>query len=133
MISESPSPCRGIPTCLHKAKESTKQELKREAHKHFTGQDYEPYEMVCFKLYESQLPVILRAHVASRMAGTEKSRGYCLGLVCAGFSAGQTDEATPEEILRVISRLIEILPAEYRPQSVGFSEADSLSNPAPVT
>ena len=48
-------------TWLHKAKEATKQELKEEVYKYFTGEDYEPYEMVTFKLYESQLPVVERA------------------------------------------------------------------------
>jgi len=63
-------------TWLHKAKESTKQELKEEVYKYFTGEDYEPYEMVYFKLFESQLPVVERAlYVASRMVGTERSRG----------------------------------------------------------
>ena len=36
-------------TWLHRAKESTKQELKEEVYKYFTGEDYEPYEMVYFK------------------------------------------------------------------------------------
>ncbi len=102
-------------TWLHKAKESTKQELKEEVYKYFTGEDYEPYEMVYFKLFESQLPVVERAlYVASRMVGTERSRGYCLELVCADFLAGRTEESTPEEILLVIHRLIGLLPAEYQ-------------------
>ena len=50
-------------TWLHRAKESTKQELKEEVYKYFSGEDYEPYEMVYFKLYESQLPVVERALV----------------------------------------------------------------------
>jgi len=58
-------------------------------HKYFTGEDYEPYERVYFKLFESQLPVVERAlYVVSRMVGTERSRGYCLELVCADFLAG---------------------------------------------
>ena len=102
-------------TWLHKAKESTKQELKEEVHKYFTGEDYEPYEMVYFKLFESQLPVVERAlYVASRMVGTERSRGYCLELVCADFLAGRTEESTPEEILMVIHRLVHLLPPEYQ-------------------
>jgi len=71
--------------------------------------------MVYFKLFESQLPVVERAlYVASRMVGTERSRGYCLELVCADFLAGRTEESTPEEILLVIHRLINLLPAEYQ-------------------
>jgi hypothetical protein len=102
-------------TWLHKAKESTKQELKEEVYKYFTGEDYEPYEMVYFKLFESQLPVVERAlYVASRMVGTERSRGYCLELVCADFLAGRTEESTPEEMLLVIHRLLSLLPADYQ-------------------
>jgi len=107
-------------TWLHKAKESTKQQLKEEVYKYFTGEDYEPYEMVYFKLFESQLPVVERAlYVASRMVGTERSRGYCLELVCADFLAGRTEESTPEEILLVIDRLANVLPPEYQVQIAG--------------
>jgi hypothetical protein len=102
-------------TWLHKAKECTKQELKEEVYKYFTGEDYEPYEMVYFKLFESQLPVVERAlYVASRMVGTERSRGYCLELVCADFLAGRTEESAPEEILLVIHRLVSLLPPDYQ-------------------
>jgi hypothetical protein len=102
-------------TWLHKAQESTKQELKEEVYKYFTGEDYEPYEMVYFKLFESQLPVVERAlYVASRMVGTERSRGYCLELICADFLAGRTEESAPEEILLVIHRLVSLLPPDYQ-------------------
>ena len=110
-------------TWLHKAKECTKQELKEEVYKYFTGEDYEPYEMVYFKLFESQLPIVERAlYVASRMVGTERSRGYCLELVCADFLAGRTEESSPEEILLVIHRLVNLLPADYRARLVGQAE-----------
>jgi hypothetical protein len=110
-------------TWLHKAKECTKQELKEEVYKYFTGEDYEPYEMVYFKLFESQLPIVERAlYVASRMVGSEKSRGYCLELVCADFLAGRTEESSPEEILLVIHRLVNLLPADYRARLVGKAE-----------
>ena len=99
---------------LDKAKQSSKQELRREVYKHLTGEDYEPYKMVYFKLYESQLPTLERALlVAARMVGTERSRGYCLELVCADFLAGRGEESTPEEILMVIHRLVHPLPREY--------------------
>ena len=61
-------------TWLHKAQESTKQELKDAVHKYLTGEDYEPYEMVYFKLFESQLPAVERAlYVAARMVGWGQS------------------------------------------------------------
>ena len=114
-------------TWLHRAKESTKQELKEEVYKYFTGQDYEPYEMVYFKLYESQLPIIERAlYVASRMVGTEKSRGYCLELICADFLAGRTEESTPEEMLLVIHRLLTLLPPDYQARLNRNQEATEL-------
>jgi hypothetical protein len=114
-------------TWLHKAKESTKQELKEEVHKYFTGEDYEPYEMVYFKLFESQLPVVERAlYVASRMVGTERSRGYCLELVCADFLAGRTEESTPDEILMVIHRLVSLLPLDYQAGLRGQAGGDEL-------
>jgi hypothetical protein len=111
-------------TWLHKAKESSKEELKEEVYKYFTGAEFEPYEMVYFKLFESQLPIVERAlYVASRMAGTERSRGYCLELVCADFLAGRTEESSPEEILLVVERLVHLLPPEYTSRATGISEA----------
>jgi hypothetical protein len=110
-------------TWLHKAKESTKQELKEEVYKYFTGEDYEPYEMVYFKLFESQLPVVERAlYIATRMEGSERSRGYCLELICADFLAGRTEESTPEEILLVIHRLVNLLPADHQPRLANASQ-----------
>jgi hypothetical protein len=102
-------------TWLHKAKEWTKEELKQEVYKYFTGEEYEPYEMVYFKLFESQLPTVERAlYVASRMVGTERSRGYCLELICADFLAGRTEESTPEETVLLIDRLVSLLPPDYQ-------------------
>jgi hypothetical protein len=114
-------------TWLHKAKECNKQELKEEVHRYFTGEDLEPYEMVYFKLFESQLPIIERAlYVAARMAGTERSRGYCLELICADFLAGRTEESSPEETLLVIQRLVSLVPTEYLTRVAG-----QLQSPGP--
>ena len=80
--------------------------------------------MVCFKLFESQLPIIERAlYVAARMAGTERSRGYCLELICADFLAGRTEELSPEETLLVIQRLASLLPPEYLTRVAGQLES----------
>ncbi len=101
-------------TWLHKAQGCSKEELKRRATGTSRGEDLEPYEMVYFKLFESQLPIIERAlYVASRIAGTERSRGFCLELVCADFLAGRTEESSPEETLLVIQRLASLVPPEY--------------------
>jgi hypothetical protein len=76
-------------TWLHKARELPKEEFKREVGRHLTGQDTEPWEIIYFKLYKSQLPVIEQAlETAALMLGTDKSRGYCLEMICADFLAG---------------------------------------------
>jgi hypothetical protein len=46
-------------------------------------------ELIYFKLYKSQVPVIEQAlETAARMLGSDKSRGYCLELICADFQTG---------------------------------------------
>ena len=46
-------------------------------------------EIVYFKLYKSQIPVVEQAiETAALMLGTDKSRGYCLEMICADFLAG---------------------------------------------
>jgi len=61
-------------------------------------------------------------YVASLIVGTERSRGYCLELVCADFLAGRTEESTPEEILLVIHRLVHLLPPDYQARLANHSE-----------
>ncbi len=40
-------------------------------------------------MYKSQIPVIEQAiETAARMLGSDKSRGYCLAMICADFLAG---------------------------------------------
>ena len=47
------------------------------------------WEVIYFKLYKSQLSVVEKAvETASLMLGTDKSRGYCLEMICADFLAG---------------------------------------------
>ena len=73
-------------TWLHKAEELPKEEFKREVEKHLTGKETEPWELLYFKVYKSQLPVIEQAlETASRMLGSDKSRGYMLEMICADF------------------------------------------------
>jgi hypothetical protein len=81
-------------TWLHKATELPKQEFKREVEKHLTGQETEPWEIIYFKVYKSQLPVIEQAvETAGFMLGNDKSRGYCLEMICADFLAGASLES----------------------------------------
>ena len=48
-------------TWLHKAQELPKEEFKREVDRHLTGKETEPWEILYFKAYKSQLPVIEQA------------------------------------------------------------------------
>jgi len=76
-------------TWLHKARELPKEGFKGEVERYLTGKDTEPWELIYFKLYKSQLPVIEEAlATAGLMLGTDKSRGYCLEMICADFLAG---------------------------------------------
>src|SRR5215470_2705639 len=74
---------------LHKARQLPQEQFKHEVEKHLTGKETEPYEIISFKLYKSQLPVLEQAlETAGLMLGTDKSRGYCLEMICADFLAG---------------------------------------------
>ncbi|MFI5096516.1 MAG: hypothetical protein ACHQT6_00950 [Candidatus Acidiferrales bacterium] len=76
-------------TWLHKAKELPKEGFKGEVERHLTGKETEPWEIIYFKLYKSQLRVVEQAlETVALMLGTDKSRGYCLEMICADFLAG---------------------------------------------
>jgi len=82
-----------------------------------TGKDTEPYELVTFKLYKSQLPVVERAlETAGLMLGSDKSRGYCLEMICADFLAGTHEDATPATLLVYALRLFRLLPQPQQQQ-----------------
>jgi hypothetical protein len=69
----------------------SKEGFKSEVQRHLTGKDTEPWEIIYFKLYKSQIPVVEEAlATAALMLGTDKSRGYCLEMICADFLAGAT-------------------------------------------
>lgn len=71
------------------------QEFKDEVEQYLTG-DSEPSELIYCKVYRSQLPVIEQAlEIAARMLGSDKSRGYCLEMICADFLAGVNVDADP--------------------------------------
>jgi len=85
-------------TWLHKADEMPKEQFKREVEKHLTGKESEPWELIYFKVYKSQLVVIEQAlETASLMLGSDKSRGYALEMICADFLAGaRLENQNPE-------------------------------------
>src|ERR1043166_244345 len=103
-------------TWLHKAREMPKEEFQREVEKELTGQETEPWEIIYFKLYKSQIPVIEQAlETAALILGSDKARGYCLEMICADFVAGANlDNAEPDVLLRALSRSFHFLPANQR-------------------
>ena len=53
-----------------------------------------------FKLYKSQMPVVEQAiETVALMLGTDKSRGYCLEMICANFLAGASLDGTNPDLL----------------------------------
>ncbi len=108
-------------TWLHKAQALPKEEFKREVERHLTGQETEPWEIIYFKVYKSQLPVIEQAlETAALMLGTDKSRGYCLEMICADFLAGASlENGNSGALLLSLRRLYQLLPS---PMKKEFSE-----------
>ncbi len=100
-----------VPAC-----ELPKEDLRREVEKELTGKEEEPSELIYFKVYKSQVPVIEQAiETAALMLGTDKSRGYCLEMICADFLAGaHLDNGDPEILLNSISRYYKFLPREQQ-------------------
>jgi hypothetical protein len=98
---------------VHKARTMRREEFQREIDKALTGQDSEPSELIYFKVYKSQAPVIEHAiELAALMLGSDKSRGYCLEMICADFLAGaHLDGTDPEVLLQSISRYYKFLPS----------------------
>jgi len=103
-------------TWLHKARQLPKDQFKHEVEKELTGIDGEPTEIIYFKFYKSQIPVIEQAiETAARMLGTDKSRGYCLEMICADFPASaHRDNGSPEILLPSISRYYKFLSGEQQ-------------------
>jgi hypothetical protein len=99
-------------TWLHKAKEMPKEVFRREVERKLTGEDKEPWEIVYFKLYKSQILVVDRAlETAALMLGSDKSRSYCLEMICADFLAGANlDNGDPETLLFSMARFFRFLP-----------------------
>jgi hypothetical protein len=101
---------------LHKAQEMPFDEFKQEIERALNGPDAEPWDLIYFKLYKSQIPVIEQAlEVAARMLGTDRSRGYCLEMICADFLAGANlQDGDPELLLLSIVRFFQAMPAEMQ-------------------
>ena len=101
---------------MHRAREMPKEDFRRAVEKELTGREEEPSELIYFKVYKSQIPVIEQAiETAALMLGTDKSRGYCLEMICADFLAGASiDGNEPEVLLQSLSRYFRMMPAPQR-------------------
>ena len=101
---------------LHKAREMPAEQFKREVEKELTGRETEPHEIMYFKIYKSQIPVIEQAlETAALMLGTDKSRGYCLEMICADFLAGANlENENPNVLLESVTRFFKFLPDHER-------------------
>jgi len=108
-------------TWLHRARQMPKEDFKKAVEKELTGRETEPWEIVYFKLYQSQMPVIERAiETAALMLGSDRSRGYCLEMICADFLAGANlDNGDPETLLFSMTRFFKFLPGEQRQAFLG--------------
>jgi hypothetical protein len=103
-------------TWLHKARSMPKDEFKWEVERELTGRESEPGEISYFKLSKTQISVIEQAiDAAALMLGTDKSRGYCLEMICADFLAGANlENKDPTVLLQSMSRFFKFLPGDQR-------------------
>ena len=103
-------------TWLHKARSMPREEFRREVEKELTGRETESHEIIYFKIYKSQIPVIEQAlETAALMLGTDKSRGYCLEMICADFLAGANlENENPNVLLESVTRFFRFLPDHER-------------------
>ena len=82
--------------------------------RYLTGKETEPWEIIYFKLFKSQLLVVEQAlETTALMLGSDKSRGYCLEMICADFLAGSsTRENQLEVLVQSLERLYQTLSDE---------------------
>jgi hypothetical protein len=101
---------------LHRARQVPKEDFRREVEKELTGRETEPWQIIYFKLYDSQIPVVECAiETAALMLGSDKSRGYCVEMICADFLAGANlDNSDPETFLYSLTRFFKFLPGQQK-------------------
>jgi len=138
-------------TWLHKARDLSKEDFQRAVERELTGKITKPWEIVYFKLYQSQIPVIDRAlETAALMLGSDGSKGHRLEMICADFLAGAnldygdpgntTGRVSPLEIrlpLRSVPGRTSVaswrptLVRQKPPSSVASAESDRVEEPGP--
>ena len=95
------------------ARSLPKDQFKRKVETELTGRETEPWEIIYFKLYKTQIPVVEQAiETAVLMLGR---RGYCLEMICADFLAGANlNSDDPTVRLQSMSSFFKFLPGEQR-------------------
>jgi hypothetical protein len=73
---------------VHKAQELPREEFKREVERYLTGKETERWEILYFKAYKSQLPVIEQALESGPDAGERQIPGLLFGDDLCGFFGG---------------------------------------------
>ena len=91
---------------VHKAKELPKEEFKREVERYLTGKETEPWEIIYFKLYKSQLT---GRRASARNRGSDARQRQVSGLLPGNdlrrFSRGR---CIGERVSRARSRVLGI-------------------------
>jgi hypothetical protein len=115
---------------LHKANELPTQEFRREVERHLTGKSTEAWEVIYFKVYKSQLPVIEQAlETAALMLGSDKSRGYMLEMICADFLAGANlDTGNSDALMTSFERLFDSLPQINKQEFLDKAPDDAINS-----
>ena len=105
-------------TWLHRAEQTPKEEFKRQIKKHLTGKEPVPRDILYFTVDYNQRGVIEQAlERAGLLLGTDKSRAFCLEMICADFLEGARLEAGNEDVwLLAVARLIDTVPVARRRQ-----------------
>jgi hypothetical protein len=103
-------------TWLHKARQMPKEQFRRAVKKELTGKDSEPLEIMYFTLNNNQIRVVEQAiETAGLMLEMDKSRAYCLEMICADFLAGANlENDNPDALLQSALRFFKFLPGKER-------------------
>jgi hypothetical protein len=95
-------------TWLHRVPEMPMEQFKQEVEKELTERKRSRGRLS--KLYHSKMPIIERAiETAALMLGSDRSRGYCLEMICADFLAGASlDHGDPDILVFSMTRFFQI-------------------------
>ena len=107
-----------------------KDQFKREV-EGTDGRESEPWEIIYCKACKTQIPIIEQTiETAALMLGTDKSRGYCLEMICADFLAGANLENEDPTVAPAVHVTILQIPSwGTTPGLPARSERKSVVNP----